>query len=414
MTIEEIIELNKRNIRQALADYREHTSLTDVLDDVSDKFIETVATDSAYSKQRLRELFRKSPVWDEQLQALIINGTRTHDPDYGFIYNVGNQILRPACESGILSWDDKDCIIAFFSKPNERQYYEEEWIAVINRVAPKAYAPTKKLSRVFKAICQAVGVADETAGSEFQRLYAQFADELSAKRISFKLFVSINPAHFITMSNPKEDRRGNTLTSCHSFNSTEYQYNNGCAGYACDDVSFIAFTVADPRDAETLNNRKTTRQVFAYDPGNGVLLQSRLYNTSGGTRGAQAESKVYRDLIQREIAALESTPNLWKTGPSCGKYDHLVTTGTGFGGYPDWIYSEFDGKISIRADHEDAPHPLVVGTYGRCICCAEKHSTGLYCGDCGGDDDEDSYYCDDCECRCDEDDLWTVYDRHGG
>ena len=42
------------------------------------------------------------------------------------------------------------------------------------------------------------------------------------------------------------------------------------------------FTVADPADKETLNNRKTTRQVFAYKPGNGLLLQSRMYNTSGG------------------------------------------------------------------------------------------------------------------------------------
>lgn len=40
--------------------------------------------------------------------------------------------------------------------------------------------------------------------------------------------MSINPAHFITMSNPKGDVRGETLISCHSFNSSEYQYNNGC------------------------------------------------------------------------------------------------------------------------------------------------------------------------------------------
>lgn len=74
------------------------------------------------------------------------------------------------------------------------------------------------------------------------------------------------------MSNPKGDHRGTTLTSCHSFNSTEYEYNNGCTGYARDKVSFIAFTVADPADKETLNNRKTTRQVFAYKPGNGAAF----------------------------------------------------------------------------------------------------------------------------------------------
>ncbi len=82
-------------------------------------------------------------------------------------------------------------------------------------------------------------MADEAAGSEFQKLYAQFADELSARQIGFKLYVSINPVHFLTMSNPKADSRGCILTSCHSINSTDYQYNNGCSGYARDHVSFI-------------------------------------------------------------------------------------------------------------------------------------------------------------------------------
>ncbi len=74
-----------------------------------------------------------------------------------------------------------------------------------------------------------------------------------------------------------------------------------------------AYSASDPDKSETLNNRKTTRQIFAYKPKNGLLLQSRLYNTHGGTCGAQAESKLYRDLVQREISELEGVPNLWKT-----------------------------------------------------------------------------------------------------
>ena len=81
MEIKEIIEMNEQNIRQALKDYRRYTPRTKVLDDISEDFIKLLAEDNANSKQSLRELFRKSPVWDEQLQALVINGTRTHDPD---------------------------------------------------------------------------------------------------------------------------------------------------------------------------------------------------------------------------------------------------------------------------------------------------------------------------------------------
>ena len=238
-------------------------------------------------------------------------------------------------------------------------------------------------------------------------MYAQLADEMTSHKIDFKLFVSINPAHFITMSNPKEDRRGDTLTSCHSFNSTEYQYNNGCSGYARDNYTFIVFTVVDPSDAETLNNRKNMRQIFCYKPGNGVLLQSRLYNDAGGTRREQAESKVYRDLIQREISALEEQPNLWRTFKYYDNDEIRLYGGYGFGGYEDWTYEDFCAKVSIRADHESDYKPFEIGTYGLCIECGEEISDGLYCEDCGGET------CDCCGEHYHEDQLHRAYDRNG-
>ena len=91
--IEKVIEQSEENIRQALRDYAEHTSYTDVLDDVSDAFIHRLAKDNAYAKQELRELFSQSPVYDAKLDALVINGTRTHDPDPAVIQRVGRDIL---------------------------------------------------------------------------------------------------------------------------------------------------------------------------------------------------------------------------------------------------------------------------------------------------------------------------------
>lgn len=405
MDMSELIERTKQNIWQAISDYGNHTDQTSVMDDCTANFVNQLASDSCYAKQELRELFSKSPVWDANLDALVINGTRTHDSDPDRIYGLGTDILSEA----IYRADNRNLIyeaIRFFYDPN----FEEQGIAAIKQLAPKAYAPNKKKSRVFKALCQALGVADETAGSDFQRLYAQFADELTSKKIGFKLYVSINPAHFITMSNPKGDHRGTTLTSCHSFNSTEYEYNNGCTGYARDKVSFIAFTVADPTDKETLNNRKTTRQVFAYKPGNGLLLQSRMYNTSGGVYGASEDSKLYRDLIQREISMLENVPNLWKTYPTVGEKSFCVERGDGFGGYPDWEYENFDGKVSIRADHEEDFRSLVVGSYGLCVSCGCETSYGVYCEDCK--DGRGGNYCECCEEYVDEE-LYSVRDRRG-
>lgn len=411
MEMQEIIDRAARNIRTALSDYGEYTPQTDVLDDVSDEFIRVLARDSAYAKQDLRELFSKSPVWDAQLDALVINGTRTHNPDYERIRSLAREIFWSVysnCDNE--RYYDIDRIVNFFAEPNMSEAEKSTCIESMNRVAPKAYSPTKKLSRVFKAVCVALGVADETAGSEFQRVYTQFADELSAKKIGFKLYVSINPAHFLTMSNPKHDRRGTMLTSCHSFNSTEYEYNNGCSGYARDDTSFIVFTAADPAEPETLNNRKTTRQIFAYRPGSGLLMQSRMYNTSGGVYGAAEDSKLYRDLVQREISALENVPNLWKTKQATNEeWRGLVDEGDGFGGYADWTYDDFDGHISCRTDCDpDSVDPLIVGSWGLCISCGCEINSGLYCDDC----QHGSNYCECCEEYVD-DELTTAYDDGG-
>lgn len=418
MDIEMVIAQSEENIRQALHDYAEYTSQTGVLYDVSDAFIHRLAKDNAYAKRELRELFSQSPVYDAKLDALVINGTRTHDPDPSRIVSLVQIILADACGRtfdghyfiGDFIWD----IAEFFAYP-ESESARNDGLAVLQVFAPKAYKAGRKPSRVFKQLCQALGVADETAGSEFQRLYAQFADELTTRKIGFKLFVSLNPAHFITMSNPKKDERGNTLTSCHSFNSTEYSYNNGCTGYARDKWSFIVFTVADPSDAETLNNRKTTRQIFAYKPGNGVLLQSRLYNTSGGTTGAQEDSKLYRDLVQREISALEDAANLWRTFRCVDEDDQVeydyVRTGCGFGGYEDWIYRDFHAHISVRTDHEEDFRPLEIGTYGICVCCAEENSDGVYCSDC---ENGESWSCDECgDSYRSDSDLYTVRNSRG-
>lgn len=415
MDMQEIIDRAESNIRQALADYRRHTTCTEELDDVSDDFIRVLARDSSYAKRDLRELFSQSPVWDASIDALVINGTRTHNPDYNRINELAEQILTPVLYNIDTPTEVKKHIraaIGFFTDPDAAGGTTDFYISGIKQLAPKAYAPNKKPSRVFKQICDALGVSDDTAGSEFQRLYAQFADELSAKKIGFKMYVSINPAHFLTMSNPKCDRRGNTLTSCHSFNSTEYEYNNGCSGYARDTTSFIVFTVADPTQPETLNNRKTTRQIFAYRPGSGLLMQSRMYNTSGGVYGAAEDSKLYRDLVQREISMLENMPNLWNTYAATNPdYSGYVERGAGFGGYPDWTYDNFDGHISFRKDCDrDLVDPLTVGTWGLCISCGCETSHGLYCKDC---DHGNRYECDECGDWYDDDDLYTVYNADG-
>ena len=410
MKLADKVKMAERNIWQALDDYRAHTYNTAVLDDVSDVFVHKLAKDNTYHKHKLRDLFRKSPVWDEELDAMVINGTRTHNPDYARVLCLAERILAPARQKMRVTENTLlDLALRFFGYPEEEA---QPAIDAMEKLVPKAFALNKKPSRIFRSLCDGLGVTDNAAGSDFQRLYAQFADELSSRKIDFKLYVSLNPAHFITMSNPKNDKRGDTLTSCHSFNSTSYQYNNGCSGYARDQYSFIVFVAADPKNPETLNNRKTMRQIFGYMPGNGVLLQSRLYNTSGGTYGAQEDMKLYRDLVQREISELEGAVNLWQTYTYYNNSHCVIGTGEGFGGYADWFYPDFDTKISIRNDHAEDYQRFDLGTYGLCISCGKEISANLYCYDCDDEsEDRDEEMCDECEEYVDT--TYPVYDAEG-
>lgn len=89
----ELVAMTERNIRQALCDYGAHTPQRAVLDDVGDAFIARLARDSVDAKSELRALLSKSPAWNEELQALVINGTRTHDPDFQRVHNLMYRIL---------------------------------------------------------------------------------------------------------------------------------------------------------------------------------------------------------------------------------------------------------------------------------------------------------------------------------
>lgn len=402
----------KKAIQAAVEDYRRHTSAVDVLDEVSADFVDRLAQDSYTAKTELRDLFRKSPAWCEELQALVINGNRTHNPNYDLISDWIYEILKPL-KNGVdpEKWDNVKLAARFFTAPNSDYLYQ--YLDALNKIAPKAYHKGRKASKIFKAMCDALGVTDNTKGSNFQKLYAQIADELSAKKINFKLYVSINPAHFLTMSNPKHDSRGDTMTSCHSFNCKDYTYNCGCAGYARDNYSFIVFTAADDNNPETLNNRKTSRQIFAYKPYNGVLLQSRMYTTNsgssyGGVNGDTEEGKLYRDLIQREISKCEGVPNLWHTDNYCkNRFEIEICAGRGFGGYADWTYSDFGAKISVRTDCKDDFGEFEIGTYGLCIRCGDETGKGLFCECCRYDNE----WCDECQNYCSE--TWSVHGRGG-
>jgi len=407
-TYEKKFSMIRDNIWEAVNNYASMTHERETLNDVRDSFVRRLASDNIEAKADLRRLFRKSPAWSESLDAIVINGNRTHDPDPERLRDLLYILLfknSPLSEFHVRL----SCLIDDWATEG----FNDRIGNSLNEFDPSfrnVYVPGRKPSRVLRNLLCALGRWDDTRGCECQKLFARAADEMSSRKLDFKLIVSLNPAHFLTMSNPLHDVRGATLKSCHSLDRTDYSYNCGCSGYARDEISMIVFTCEDPMDPISRNTRKTSRQIFAYEPGSSVLLQSRMYNTSGGTYGAQEESKLYRDLIQRELSFLEGADNLWKTARYYNQHHIDFNEADGFGGYADWPHSDFDAHVSIRSDYDEdyGKTSFTIGAPGLCICCGKETSDGLYCDDCNN-----AARCDECGERYDADELYFVHDYYG-
>ena len=403
--LEEKVALSEKNIRQAIDDYNKHVLTSEEVPSPCSKFVERLAHDNAIAKDLLRDLFRKSPRWNEELDAIVLDVEISYRPNIDRIMELGQKILYGS--SGTASTTDIiDGVLQYFCFIGDEEK-QKKYVDYVERLVPGACRKGRKINKVFLDICKAWGVYNEEKRSNFQKLYAKISDEMRIGSKKMKLFLSLNPAHFLTMSNPKKDLRGETMVSCHSLNDNETSYNNGCVGYARDNITFIAFTAANPNDPESLNNRKTTRQIFCYEPWSGILLQSRLYNTSGGTNGALEESKVYLEAVKKEISLLEGTVNEWKTELYNDVIKVCFRSHENFGGYTDWIHDDFNATISVRSEIDLEKYIIFeVGETGLCINCGKEASKFIMCDCC-------AETCYDCEKRFMREDITEVHDEDG-
>lgn len=78
------------SIWTALEDYFRHADSDDVYENISEQFVDRLALDSVNAKHDLRQLFCQSQGWNENLQAIVINGTKTHNPDYTLVHDLAH------------------------------------------------------------------------------------------------------------------------------------------------------------------------------------------------------------------------------------------------------------------------------------------------------------------------------------
>ncbi len=387
-----LTDLLKRNVKEAIGDYYANVGNGSVPFDLSDKFLDRFTDRVIRAKADLRELFRKSSSWDEKLQAIVIERELKVDSDRDQLNRLLWDIVR--AKGVVIDPNNSNASsITEFVYTLLQETVSDATMEFFNDLAPAEFGTIwregMKKSKVVRNFLCAFGCWDDRSGSLCQKNYAQIADMLTDKIIKQKLYISINPAHFLTMSNPHDDRRGKCLVSCHSLNS-EYPYKSGCVGYATDPSTFIVFTASDDDNPETLNNRKISRQLFMYRPYSGLLLQSRMYNTRGGYEDVTNSPSVkqYALIVEEEICKIEGALNTWKAQAfDVGKHSRYVEKCTWFGGYADWQYPQFGARIMRRKDspvYDDSYEilPLKIGESGMCLCCGEDICEDIICDKC--------------------------------
>ena len=162
--ISTVAEINARNIRWALKDYVKHTSTHGVIDDISDAFIDRLAYDSAVAKSGLREIFRNVKGWIEDLQAIVINGTTTHDTNWEVIRRLTDDITADYHEKFSAQIGKVSDVYSFNEFHNATKTFHDAMdtfqrpdgakmkhcLEALKKIAPHAYRKNRPLHKVFK------------------------------------------------------------------------------------------------------------------------------------------------------------------------------------------------------------------------------------------------------------------------
>lgn len=406
--------ISAENIAQALDDYNRHT---DAKLSYGSDFCKRLAYSALRKKSNLKKMLSKHPGWDESLWAVKVPIELKQEVDYYLVRDLMTELFafnHNRVRGHGYEYDTISCWVADVATGRVNKDIAYNTPVAMDNLFPNAWHKGRKLIRIVREMLVAHEVWDDKPGA-FQKVFAQLSEAVTPKVTKTTLFISINPCHFLTMSNPKLDDRGEMLTSCHSLNNLEYDYNNGCIGYARDNITMICFTVNNPDDKESLNNRKTSRQLFMYEPGSNILLQSRMYTSNGGTRGSHVWSETFMDTVTKVLDKCEQKNEGWFNHYYCHEDDipARFTASDNYGGYADWEYEEFCPMIAYRKNiDEDELYndrvEFIVGNAGLCLGCGATIRSRVYCTDCDG-----KANCECCNRRVYTDDLCVAYDHRG-
>lgn len=322
---------------------------TDFLREVNYNFTPEVVSkivDDAYeAKSALREKFRTSKFWNEELQALIV-------PDFSFKTKPDYYAVREYVEGIFESTNDsywnrhmyntaRDALSFVYKN---QVYLNDDTAERAERFFPSfRFHPGMKVSKFFRAIFEAAGINNDNCRN-FESRYAALSDACSPKEHKRILVLSLNIMDFLTMSD------GNSWDSCHSIRHRGC-YHGGTLSYALDNVTAILYTL--PADTDISAGRlwehgKINRQLFMF--GDNLVIESRLYPDCNkmDIRSAHHDlvSKLWSEFTHKEWYFVPGD-NSVVTRFIC---NHERTTGNH---YPDYHYNQYNITALRTADFEN-------------------------------------------------------------
>ena len=416
------------------------------------------------NKYRLRQIFRNSPNWNEEAQAIILKGEYNREIDrnivLGFIDKMRNLLFGNVSEENLSRlWE-----LRYVLTNDMSQFPDNESIDKINRVFPEfnfhyGSKTSRIVDKIFKSdiykadtykATELVPVRDsnnhlviengdyvltEREYKPYFREFSKFADAINPIKETRWVVISINFIDFLTMSFFVKGASCHTIDKKNRRNRSEAYHGMYCGGtlsYALDSVSAIVYMLKDDYNPETAEpvywnghpytgfctQDKLLRQMIHYE-GN-VMIQGRLYpqENDGGTD----LYKTFREIEERVIAECIERPNIWKyTRGTCENRNHCYTA-DGAHNYEDYFCYDTTGTCIIKSDdgsYKGNEEPMEIGHVGIDINTGEEISGEseyhgvltetdvCVCCRCGEPLDEDDaiiidgeYYCRDCVTWC--------------
>lgn len=257
----------------------------------------------------------------------------------------------------------------------------------INEIYPKIRATEgQKTSRLFNKIFTNIGLAEQEAGSVYQRKFSDYANAVSGLKRQMVFIISVNANDFLRMS------FGNSWSSCHTIDRSNRRrmpsgysgmHCGGTASYMMDGATIITYVLPKEEylhgatviggESYTYKEHpelcdKTYRNLYFWN-GHGVLIQSRVYPQ--GNDGATDLYKEFRIIVEDAIAKAYGVDSKWKAEGLGNTRNYITSYGVH---YPDYSYDHMNPKRVTLKDVYDGNDCFTIGHDGICPVCGRNYN----------------------------------------